>query len=123
MVKVVKGGGRAPPPPPARANFTLMTECTPESDCCYSVYSVVYTLPPCVLAHTFHSSLSLVTNLCPVWFLFLFSLLVFSFTSHFPSLFPPYTDGAVYPSAILTDKVAGSIRTGEESDDAVHRGR
>jgi hypothetical protein len=25
-------------------NFTLMTECTPDSDCCYSVYSVGYTL-------------------------------------------------------------------------------
>ena len=28
-----------PPPLPARANFTLMTECTPESSGCYSVYS------------------------------------------------------------------------------------
>jgi hypothetical protein len=33
MVNVVKGGGRVPPPSPARANFTLMIECTPESDC------------------------------------------------------------------------------------------
>jgi hypothetical protein len=41
MVNVVKGGGRAPPPAPAWANFTLMTECTPDSDCCYSMYSVV----------------------------------------------------------------------------------
>ncbi len=32
-----------PPPSPARANFTLMTECTPESSSCYSVYSVVST--------------------------------------------------------------------------------
>ncbi len=42
MVNVVKGGGRAvhPPTPPAWANFTLMMEFTPESDCCYSVYSV-----------------------------------------------------------------------------------
>ncbi len=41
----VKGGGRAvhPPPPPAWAHFTLMMECTPESDCCYSVYSVPQT--------------------------------------------------------------------------------
>ncbi len=30
-----------PPPSPAWANFTLMMECTPESECCYSVYSVV----------------------------------------------------------------------------------
>jgi hypothetical protein len=30
-----------PPPSPARANFTLMTECTPESSGCNSVYSVV----------------------------------------------------------------------------------
>ncbi len=30
-----------PPPSPARANFTLMTECTPESTGCYSVYSVL----------------------------------------------------------------------------------
>jgi hypothetical protein len=29
-----------PPPSKARANFTLMTECTPESSGCYSVYSV-----------------------------------------------------------------------------------
>jgi hypothetical protein len=33
-----------PPPSPARANFTLMTECTPESSGCYSVYSVEGTL-------------------------------------------------------------------------------
>ncbi len=39
-VNVVKGGGRAPPPLPASANFTLMTECTPESSGCNSVYSV-----------------------------------------------------------------------------------
>ena len=32
-----------PPPSPARANFTLMTECTPESSGCYSVYSVADT--------------------------------------------------------------------------------
>jgi hypothetical protein len=31
MVNVMRGGGRALPPSPARANFTLMTECTPES--------------------------------------------------------------------------------------------
>ncbi len=30
-----------PPPSPARAYFTLMTECTPENRCYYSVYSVV----------------------------------------------------------------------------------
>ncbi len=33
-----------PPPSPARANFTLMTECTPESSGCYSVYSVGITV-------------------------------------------------------------------------------
>ncbi len=44
MVTVMKGGGRAPPPSPARANFTLMIECTPESSGYYSVYSVVYTV-------------------------------------------------------------------------------
>jgi hypothetical protein len=33
--------GVHPPPSPAWANFTLMTECTPESSRCYSVYSVV----------------------------------------------------------------------------------
>ncbi len=38
MVNVMRGGGRAPSP--ARANFTLMTECTPENSGCYSVYSV-----------------------------------------------------------------------------------
>ncbi len=40
MVNVIKGDGRAPPTSPARANFTLMTECTPESSGCNSVYSV-----------------------------------------------------------------------------------
>ncbi len=34
-----------PPPSPARANFTLTTECTPESSCCYSV---------CVLCAPYH---------------------------------------------------------------------
>jgi hypothetical protein len=33
-----------PPPSPARANFTLMSECTPESSACYSVYSVLHTV-------------------------------------------------------------------------------
>ncbi len=33
-----------PPPAPARANFTLITECTPESSGCYSVYSVAWTI-------------------------------------------------------------------------------
>ncbi len=33
-----------PLPSPARANFTLMTECSPESSGCYSVYSVVASL-------------------------------------------------------------------------------
>ncbi len=32
-----------PPPSSARANFTLMIECTPESSRCYSVYSVYTT--------------------------------------------------------------------------------
>jgi hypothetical protein len=40
MVNVMRGGGRAPPPSPVRANFTLMTECTPESSGYYSVYPV-----------------------------------------------------------------------------------
>ncbi len=34
-----------PPPSPARTNFTLITECTPESSGCNSVYSVV---PQCM---------------------------------------------------------------------------
>ncbi len=33
-----------PPPSPGQANFTLMTECTPESRCYYSVYSVGVTV-------------------------------------------------------------------------------
>ncbi len=33
-----------PPPAPTRANFTFMTECTPESSGCYSVYSVAGTM-------------------------------------------------------------------------------
>jgi hypothetical protein len=39
-----------PPPSPARANFTLMTDCTPESSSCYSVYSVAGTMVrgPCL---------------------------------------------------------------------------
>ncbi len=47
MVNVVH-----PPPSPARANFTLMMECTPESDCCNSAYSVVLSSPLCF---------------CPLW--------------------------------------------------------
>ncbi len=41
MVNVVKVGGRAPPPSPARANFTLMMECTLKSGRYHSVYSVL----------------------------------------------------------------------------------
>ncbi len=41
MVNVMKGGGRAPPTLTSQADFTLMTECTPESRRYYSVYSVV----------------------------------------------------------------------------------
>ncbi len=44
LVNVMKGVGRAPPPTPARAHFTLMNECTPESSRCYSVYSVPLSL-------------------------------------------------------------------------------
>ncbi len=40
MLNVKRGGGRAPPPSPARANFTLITEYTPESSGCNSVYSM-----------------------------------------------------------------------------------
>jgi hypothetical protein len=32
-----------PPPSPARTDFTLITECTPESSGCNSVYSVLDT--------------------------------------------------------------------------------
>jgi hypothetical protein len=42
MVNVKIGGGRAPPTLTSyRTNFTLITECTPESSGCNSVYSVV----------------------------------------------------------------------------------
>ncbi len=44
MVNVINGVGVHPPPSPARANFTFMTECAPESSHCNSVYSVVATL-------------------------------------------------------------------------------
>ena len=40
MINVIKGGGRAPPTLTSQANFTLMTECRPESSGCNSVYSV-----------------------------------------------------------------------------------
>ncbi len=40
MVNVMKGGGREPPALTSQANFTLMTECTPESRRYYSVNSV-----------------------------------------------------------------------------------
>ncbi len=33
----MRGGGRAPPPSAARTDFTLITECTPESSGCNSV--------------------------------------------------------------------------------------
>jgi hypothetical protein len=44
MVNVMRGGGRAPPTLTSQANFTLMTECMPESSRYYSVYSVGDTL-------------------------------------------------------------------------------
>ncbi len=37
MVDRVQGGGRAPQPSLGRANFSIMMECTPESDHCHSV--------------------------------------------------------------------------------------
>ncbi len=37
---LVMGVGGHPPPSPARASFTLMMECMPESRRCYSVDSV-----------------------------------------------------------------------------------
>jgi hypothetical protein len=41
MVNVIKGGGRASPTLTSQGTFyTLMTECTPESSGCNSVYSV-----------------------------------------------------------------------------------
>jgi hypothetical protein len=40
-----------PAPSPARANFTLMTECMPERSGCYSVYSMVCTVPQSVRYH------------------------------------------------------------------------
>jgi hypothetical protein len=40
MVNVIKGVGVHPPPSPASADFTFITECTPESSSCNSVYSV-----------------------------------------------------------------------------------
>ncbi len=44
MVIVIKGVGVHPPLSPARADFILMTECTPESSRCNSVYSVAETV-------------------------------------------------------------------------------
>jgi hypothetical protein len=44
MVDVVKGGGRAPPTLTSQANFTLITECMPESGRNHSVYSVVISM-------------------------------------------------------------------------------
>jgi hypothetical protein len=44
MVNVKRGGLRAPTTLTNQANFTLITECTPESSGCNSVYSVVYTV-------------------------------------------------------------------------------
>ncbi len=43
-VNVMKGGGRAPSTLTSQANFTLMTECMPESRRYYSVYSVVVSM-------------------------------------------------------------------------------
>jgi hypothetical protein len=42
-----RGWACTPPPSPAWANFTLMSECAPESSRCYSVYSVVITKKWC----------------------------------------------------------------------------
>jgi hypothetical protein len=44
IVDIVKGGGRAPPSSPVWANYSIMMECSPESGCCHSVYSVVQNL-------------------------------------------------------------------------------
>ncbi len=35
-------GVHPPPPLPAWANFTLKMECTPESNCCFSVYGTLW---------------------------------------------------------------------------------
>ncbi len=41
MVDIVQGGGRVHPPPSAGwADFPIMTECTPESGYCHSLYPV-----------------------------------------------------------------------------------
>ncbi len=74
MVNVVKEGGRAPPPSPASANFTLMIECTPESDCFYSVYSVLMTLPK--YCHSWHRSLNCSWTCTPVLWCLLSTLCV-----------------------------------------------
>ncbi len=41
-----------PPPSPARANFTLMTKCTPESSGCNSVYLCIRCQSVSVTIHT-----------------------------------------------------------------------
>ncbi len=65
MVNVMKGVGVHPLPPPGQANFTLMTECTPESSRYYSVYSVVtgmgeghYTQTICIYVHFVRSQVT-----------------------------------------------------------------
>jgi hypothetical protein len=42
MVDKEKGVGRVPPTLSTQADFSTMMECTPESGCCHSVYSLVF---------------------------------------------------------------------------------
>ncbi len=60
MVNVKKGVCVHPPPSTAQANFTLMTECTPESRRYYSVYSVAGNHPS-FLVNFIHSARSSVS--------------------------------------------------------------
>jgi hypothetical protein len=53
-----RGWACTPPPSPARVNFTLMTECSPESSGYYSVHSVV----PCIAGGIERTTRKLVTH-------------------------------------------------------------
>jgi hypothetical protein len=50
------GWASTQPSSPAWANITLMIECTPERDCCYSVYSVISHPPPLLPTHRTNNS-------------------------------------------------------------------
>ncbi len=98
-----RGWACTPPPSPARANFTLMTVCTPERSGCYSVYSVVLdTLDTQKRGHINDTEhlLTGTSNICPGYGHFVPTACLFS-SARYPSHFPYCRDSTLlifYPT-------------------------